>query len=992
MIENAGRKVILVAVLLVAALLLLVIPDRPVPLGLDLAGGTRLVYSLDIEEGRRSGAISAQETDDEIMGEQISIIEQRVNPTGVKEPIIRRIGKSRIEISLPDSTEARTASAVRALAKAVDETGSAPIELAGSPAELAAFPGGGGMVQIGGEYLRYRERSGNQLQIITRGEQGTPLTAHEAGVSVVLISDDAVKNAIENLGDLRFMGVARPTDFSALGTDQTKERTKLDTWLGAESNAELPIAVFNALAPDQGGPVKGLVWMPMRQSELDVRVPLKERQFLPLLVPAADEVFTGASLATVGKGQDQTGFPAVAFQMREEFATSFGDYTKKFEGEQLAIALNGEIITAPNLKEALYGSSIIEGRFQEREVDQMVTVLRSGSLRIAPKLVNEERVGASLGDENIQRNLWCGIVALVLIFGFMASYYRRLGLYANLALAANLLLLLGAMSIVQATLTLPGIAGIVLTIGMAVDANILIFDRIREEAEKGLKPIQAAKEGFGQALSAIVDSNVTTLLTALILYNVGTGPIRGFAVTLSLGILTSMFAALVITRLLVHYHLARGEKRFQMSRWLADAKFRFMDKRKLYFAFSTVFCVAGLVLFFALPAKRKLGIDFLGGSSAKVRTEQAVDIDQMRTRVAQLPGEFAQAEVVSLPASEETSGKFREFRITAKGSGDLEQAESGGEENFERVLRSGLVDLLQKGPIEADVAADGALTGALYFEAAHAGEEVKQALAGTGIENLEVRARDEFNKIFEITGKLATGLEPSLARTQIQTALLDKVDSSGRTLRLANPIPETSVIGGQVVGELRDSAIKAIVLSLILTVIYIRIRFAEFSYGLAAVVAVIHDVLTTITVLAILVWIPWIHVEMNLTMIAAFLTIIGYSINDTIIVFDRIRENREKSPKKGLSEIVDLSINQTLSRTICTTLTTSVAALVVLIFNFGTGGAVEGFAFALTWGITTGTYSTIGIACPVFVILEERHQRKLEAEKAASLAPHAKPA
>jgi SecD/SecF fusion protein len=989
MVENVGRKVVWIAVLLLAAILLLIVPERPFPLGLDLAGGTRLVYRLDIEEGRRSGAISDQESDDEVMNEQVSIIEQRVNPTGVRESIVRRIGSDRIEIGLPDSTEARTSSAVRPLASAVDAATNAAIELAGTPAELAAFPSGGGMLEIEGEYIRYRERSGSRLDGITRGEQGTASSAHEAGKSVVLISDDAIKNAIENLGDLRFFGVARPTDFAALGTDETSERNKLTTWLNDPANAEVPSAVFNALDPERGGPSKGLVWMPMRQSENETRLPLAQRQFLPLLVPAPEETFTGASLAKVSEGQDEYGRPAVAFSMREENANAFGKFTEKFLDQSMAIALNGEVITAPNIEEPLYRDAIIKGQFSQREVNEMVTVLRSGSLRIRPQLVNEERVGASLGDQNVTRNLWAGAIALGLLFAFMAGYYRRLGWYANSALVVNLVLLMGAMALLKATLTLPGIAGIVLTIGMAVDANILIFDRIREEAEKGLKPIQAAKEGFAHALSAIVDSNVTTLLTALILYNVGTGPIRGFAVTLSVGILTSMFAALVVTRVLVHFHLARGEKRFQMARWWADAKFRFMDKTRVAWICSTLFCVGGLVLFYVLPAKKKLGIDFLGGASAKIRSESALTIDAVRGRVRQLPGEFAQADVVSLPASEEGDGTFREFRITAKGAG---LDDSGGEENLERVLRAQLVDVLQKGPIEADVAADGGVHGSLYFESAHGAEDVQKALAGTGLADLSVTARDEFRKIFEITGKASTGVDGSVLRNQLQTALVGKIDSGGRALRLANPVPETSVIGGQVVGELRDSAIKAIVLSLILTVIYIRIRFAEYSYGIAAVIAVVHDVLTTVTALAILIWIPWIQVEMNLTMIAAFLTIIGYSINDTIIVFDRIRENRPKF-KQSLSEIVDLSINQTLSRTVCTTLTTTVAALVLLIMNFGTGGAVEGFAFALTWGIFTGTYSTIMVACPVFVMLEERHQQRLAAEKSVTAgtpkaAPH----
>jgi SecD/SecF fusion protein len=981
MLQNAGRLIALTAVLLAVSLLLLVLPQPPLRMGLDLAGGTRLLYQLPIDQARKDGLLSPQETDAQVMEEQIQIIRERIDPQGVIDPTIRSVGRDGIEIALPKTIESRQAGGSAPLSETLTAE-SKRATLQGESSTLTGFPGGGGVIAIGAERIRYSQRTQNVLEIAERGfDRSTPVQ-HEAGEAVTLVSDDAIKNAIENLGDLRFMAVATATDFTAKGTDQQSEYERLTTWYAKPENAGLPIDTYNRLSYEQGGPPAGIQWYPLRGEEGEEVKPIPQRS-LALTKPEKDEWnFTGSDLARVFRSTDQSGFPAIGFEMTDNAKLDFGEFTEEHVEEQMAIVLNDEIVSAPKINEKLGGSSIIQGRFTDREVNEMVTVLRSGSLKIKPVLEAEERVGATLGEDYIRRGVLGGLVALVLTMGYMILYYRRLGVFAGIALLCNLLMLMGAMVALQATLTLPGIAGIVLTVGMAFDANILIFDRLREEAEKGHKTLQAAKEGFQNALSAIVDGNVTTLITALILYNIGSGPIRGYAVTLSVGILTSLFSALVVTRILVHLALKRGVKEFKMARWLADANFHFVRYGKIAVTGSALAILSGIVLFIALPEHQKLGIDFLGGASLKVRTQAAMTPGELRTRVAQLPGDLAQADVAALPNSEIGEGRFDEFRITFKaeskhGDGAEGETSEGLERTFEREVRTALSDVLQKGPIEVGIDPDTRRTDVvLYFEGPHSVEDVKKALEGTPLAGAEVALREGRQDVYTVTGTVPPETNATTLQAVIGPQFTGKNDSAGREFSLANPIAETNVIGAQVVGELRDSAIRALLLSVLLTVIYIRVRFAEYSYGWAAVVAVVHDVLATLGAVAVLVAVPFIHIEMNLTIIAAFLTIFGYSLNDTIVIFDRVRENLPRV-KGTFRDVVDLSCSQTLSRTICTSGTVLICTLVILIFNLGTGNALESFGFAMTFGVIVGSYSTLYIACPVLVWLEERKQRKL---------------
>lgn len=985
MVENAGRKVFLIVALVIASIALLVYKPltsgrAPFPLGLDIAGGERLLYRIDLDAAASQGLIVQGGDPSELMQQTIAVIRQRCDNSGNTEAVIRRLGTDRIEVSLPRMSSVRSGLVTATLRSAVAAEGLAAIEIDASEETLRSFPGSGGVIRIDGERLSYGSRVGNVLNLKERGKAGT-VGAHSVGASITLIDTDDMKASLENLGDLRFVAEAQPEDLSRAGTDKVAVEQKVREWFGAVENQNASVETYNALAPEKGGPPAGFEWYPFKVEQGQAVPPMAQRGGLLLRKGADEERFSGADLSRVGPTNDQSGFPAIEFAMNESDGTAFrfGRFTEKLVRKRLAIVMNGEIITAPNIKQPLFGTSIIEGRFGLSERDGMVTVLRSGSLKIRPKLEAEETVGASIGDDYVRKNLWAGVTTLTLIIGFMVFYYGRLGMWASAALLLNLLMTMAGLVLVNGTLTLAGIGGVVLTIGMAVDASILIFERIREEQSKGRKPIQAAKDGFDHAMSAIVDGNLTTLITAFILMKVGTGTIRGFAVTLTIGIISTLFCALVALRVLVHYELKRGVTEFKMREFFRNANFKFMSYRKLAIGGSLTLLLAGTALFIGLDDQKKLGIDFLGGATVKVRTEQPMTVESLRVRVEGLGGAMATAEVVDLPGSRTSDGRASEFRITFKSNPNFADG-VGLEGRFKQEILDGLRDVLQKEPISVASNA-GTTTATLYFEEGHSAADIQSKAEQAGITGAVAQAREGQDNVFTVSG--ASTLGADALRSAIAGAFEGSSDSAGREFKFALPIPESSVVGAQVVGELRDSAIKALALSSLLILLYIRVRFAEYSYGWGALVADLHDVVATLAAIAFLIWFPRIRVEMNLTMIAAFLTILGYSLNDTIVVFDRIRENRPRL-KGSLSDVCDASINQTLSRTVITSGTTILASLIILIFNWGTGNALEGFAFALTFGVVAGTFSSIYIASPLLVWLEERASRKAGAQPAAA--------
>jgi SecD/SecF fusion protein len=991
MIDNIGRYYIAIGVALLISLLALFVPARTFELGLDLQGGTRYVLVFDFEEERRLGNIGPDESEQDVIQQAIDIIGTRADPDGVREPIIRQEGVDRVVIELPGRITTQASIAPSALQVAIDAGSTDRLVI--DPATADPFPASGGKIEVAGEKLRYETRGGaegNELIGLRRGEEGTVPAAHEVGAPVRLVSSDSILNAIQSLGDLAFVIVLTDNTYLAgSGTDLIEQRQRLDTWLAANPDGDL--RTFNSLSPEDGGPHERLRWVPAKRTGPQDPRTLSERA-QPLLrlenhpdYADRDWNFDGPKLRRAYAQQDPDPFGSgfvVGFEFKDVYASAFGAFTENFRDRPMAIVLNGQVETVANIDEPIYGSGVIRGDYTFDEVEALVTVLRSGSLRLQPRLEAEERVGPTLGAAYVKRGALSGAVTLVAVLGFMAWYYKRLGLLAVVTLLTNLFLFAGGLALLRPTITLPGIAGIILTIGMAVDANILIFDRFREERDNGRNIKQAAKGGFDKAFSAIVDANITTLLTAMILKFVATGPVRGFANTLSIGVITSVFSALVVTRVLLHRSLEkRPDQDLEVGTWMVNAAYQWMSHRKLALTVSGAAMAASLLLFALAPRDVKYGIDFLGGATVQFRTDEAQTPETVRERIGQLEGYLSEAEVKPVVASADGDG-FREFRATFKVDPGEQNAEA--ELDFQSELRQGLADLLQRGPIELAIGGQDPdrVEGRLYFGEPHPVPDVLQKLESVGLAETQALAVGGAGSVFEISGRLTPAVDRVGLAGDLEQAFLSTPDSDNLRYTLPGSITDSSLVGAQVVGDLKDKAILAILLSLWVTVMYIRVRFADYSYGFAAVACLVHDVIIALGACVLVNWLGWINAELSLTMIAAFLTIIGYSINDTIIIFDRVRENlpRMEAP---LSKVLDTSINQTLSRTILTSGTTLIAVGIIFLFNVGTGNALEGFSFAMLLGVGVGTYSTIYIASPLLLWFER--MREIRAAKQSAL-------
>ncbi len=548
--------------------------------------------------------------------------------------------------------------------------------------------------------------------------------------------------------------------------------------------------------------------------------------------------------------------PYVSFSLDSKGARRFARVTKNNTGRRLAIVLDEKVKSAPSIQEEISGGrGQITGNFSEDEAADLALVLRTGALP-APIRVEEERtVGAALGEDSIRQGISSVLVGAALVLLFMAGYYLLAGLIANFALCLNLIIILGVLSYPRlgAALTLPGIAGIVLTIGMAVDANVLIFERIREELKLGKNLRLAISSGYQKAFFTILDANVTTLIAAIILFQFGTGPVKGFATTLTIGILASMFTALVVTRLVLDsLSSSRILKKLPMLQFLKNPKIDFIGKRKIAYIISLLLIVLG-VFSLAIRGRGNLGIDFSGGALQEFRFTKPIAVNDLREALKEI------------------------------GLGDSS---------------------IQQYKDERDI------------------------LIRTSSDSAD-KIIDKFRKEFP---------ENDFEILRVET------------------------VGPTVGKDLTAKAIKALFFALVGICIYVSLRF-KFRFAIAAIIALLHDVLISIGILSLT------GREFSVPVIAALLTVVGYSINDTIVVFDRIREDLHLMRKAPYQEIVNASINQTLSRTLLTSLTT---LLVVLALFFLGGAVINDFAFVLLVGVIVGTYSSVFVASPLLVDWQKR--------------------
>ena len=608
---------------------------------------------------------------------------------------------------------------------------------------------------------------------------------------------------------------------------------------------------------------------------------------------------SGGVVVDAMQSYDMSGSPAVSMQMNSQGARTWEAMTGKAfrETTNIAIVLDDIVYSAPGVSSGPIsgGRSEITGNFSLNEAIDLANVLRAGKLPAAAEIIQSEIVGPSLGKEAIQSGIYSFIIALILVLVWMVFYYGFAGIFADVALVLNILLIFGILAGLGAVLTLPGIAGVVLTIGISVDANVLIFERIREELKKGKGLRKSVADGFNNALSSILDANITTGLTALILFVFGTGPIKGFATTLLIGIATSLFTAIFITRLFID---ARNEKGRRVSMGtkltqslLSNINLSFLEKRKIAYVISSLILTTSLISLSFQGLNQ--GVDFVGGRSYTIRFDKIVSPNAVQSTLINTLGS---AEV-------KTFGNENQLKITTKYKVDVEGLAVDNE--IQNILYKSLLSFLPDG-----------------------------------------YTYDQF-----VNGS-----------NEKQVGIMSSIK-----------------VGPTIADDIKKNSFLAVIGSLIVVFLYILLRFRRWQFSLGAVAAVFHDVLIVLGVFSLTYKFMPFSMEINQAFIAAILTVIGYSLNDTVVVFDRIREFAGEHTKWKFNKTVNAALNSTLSRTLNTSLTTLIVLLAIFIFG---GESIRGFMFALIVGVIVGTYSSVFIATPV---MYDTHRGKIVTDEGNGL-------
>ncbi|MBB1247954.1 protein translocase subunit SecDF [Rhizobium sp. G21] len=573
-------------------------------------------------------------------------------------------------------------------------------------------------------------------------------------------------------------------------------------------------------------------------------------------------ILTGENLVDAQPGfNPENNAAIVSFRFDSAGAQKFGRITQEHVGEPFAIVLDNQVITAPVINEPILGGAgQISGNFTAQSASDLAVLLRAGALPATLTVVEERTVGPGLGADSIRAGFIAGVIGLIAVIAFMQLFYGTLGAIASVAMVINVVMIIAILSMLGATLTLPGIAGIVLTIGQAVDSNVLFYERFREEVKAGRPITQAMETGFNKAFGTIIDANLTTLIAAVILFYMGSGPVRGFAVTLSIGIITTVFTAYTVSRLMISIWLRRTRPKALpkgvRTGFFDFAQIRFMSVRKWTFAISAALAVASVVGF--ATKGLELGIDFTGGSMIELKAKQGdANLGDIRDRL----------------------GGLNLGGVQVQGFGDPSS-----------VL--------------------------VRVQSQDAGENAEQSAVN--------KIRGELSEDYDFR--------------------------------------RVEVVGPSVSGELAMTGAIGVGLSLLAIMVYIWFRF-EWQFAVGAIVATLHDLLLTLGLFV------FTGLEFDITSIAAILTIVGYSLNDTVVVYDRMRENLRRYKKMPLEVLIDTSINSTLSRTILTSVTTMIAIAALVLFG---GEVIRGFTISMLFGVVVGTFSSIYMAAPVLILFKLR--------------------
>ncbi|MEM8508567.1 MAG: protein translocase subunit SecDF [Bacteroidota bacterium] len=828
-----------------------------------IKGDTKLASPDIFANKTLSDEINFQMTDDEVkpiirrkIDESVvsafEVLRKRIDGFGVTQPNIQREGNSgRILVELPGARDVQRAQ-----------------ELLSSTAQLEFWETYTQNNQsLGQFFVNANERLREILEPVEQ-EKDT-LTAQVSEI------DSLLSDVAEDTLDLSAQ--SNPLISKLLppipGSHAIARVTVADT---AEIGAYLRMTEVKRLLPADVQFTKFAFEKPPKDSEVAELYALKSnRDAVPRI---SGDVITDAQDTF-----DQFSKPAVSMTMNTRGAREWEKLTGDAFNNQtgIAIVLDNKVYTAPGVSSGPIsgGRSEITGTFTINETKDIANVLRAGKLPASAEIIQSEVVGPSLGQEAIDSGFMSFVIAMIFVLLWMVFYYGRAGIFADTALIFNILLIFGVLTSLGAVLTLPGIAGIVLTIGMSVDANVLIFERIKEELARGKGKAQAVADGFNNALSSILDANITTGLTAIILFIFGSGPIKGFATTLLIGIVTSLFTAIFVTRLMVDWYLSKKGRKLAFSTPLTkglftNLKINFLGKRKIAYVIS--FILVGVGAFSLFTKGLQEGVDFIGGRSYQIRFEKEVNASEIASGLNEVFGSGTQVK---------TFGEANQIKVTT--------------------------------PYKVDV-------------------------EGIEVDN-------------EIQNKLFTALQPYLPDG---TSFEDfTVGASEKSIGIL----QSTKVGPTIADDIKQNAYYAILGSLAVVFLYILLRFKRWQFSLGAVIAVFHDVMIVLGIFSLTSAIMPFNMEIDQAFIAAILTVIGYSLNDTVVVFDRIREVVNlKGWKNG--EHINQALNSTLSRTLNTSLTTLIVLLAIFIFG---GESLRGFMFAMIVGVLVGTYSSVFIATPI---------------------------
>ena len=786
---------------------------------------------------------------DESIVSAFEVLRKRIDKFGVTQPNIQRIGNSgRIRVELPGAKD------VERVQKLLQST-----------AQLEFW-----VTEKNDSYLKFLADANEKLKESQIDNSKEDLEDSESSKIDDLLADVQANDSISSSENNPLFDLIIGTGYQGgpvIAQLYSKDQKKVEEFLSMPD--------VRKLLPNEKRYSKFLFGKPDTATKIvDLYAIQSNRDDKPPL--------SGSVVVDASQSYDQIGEPAVSMQMNGKGARIWEEMTGNAykNKSNIAIVLDDIVYSAPGVSKGAIsgGRSEISGQFSLNEAIDLANVLRAGKLPASAEIIESEIIGPSLGKENIERGVNSFAIALLLVLIWMTFYYGLAGLYADVALVLNIVLIFGILAGLGAVLTLPGIAGIVLTIGMSVDANVLIFERIREEFVKGKGQKQAVNDGFSNALSSILDANITTGLTALILFVFGSGPIKGFATTLLIGIATSLFTAIFITRMLVENRLKKS-KTLDFSTTTTKNLFKnlaiyFLEKRKIAYVFSLSLLSIGV--FSLLTNGLNQGVDFVGGRSYTVRFDNNIDQSKIQSDLISVLGN----------AEAKTFGSDNQLKITTNYKVDVEGTQVDDEIQL----------------IMFDALKNNLPNGLTYDDFVNGSDDKSVGIMGS------------------------------------------------------------SKVGPTIADDIKKNSFLAIIGSLIVVFLYILIRFRNWQYSLGAVAAVFHDVLVVLGVFSLTYSFMPFNMEINQAFIAAILTVIGYSLNDTVVVFDRIREFRLINKSWELTKTVNGALNSTLSRTLNTSFTTLVVLLAIFIFG---GESIQGFMFALIIGVMIGTYSSVFIATPV---------------------------